>query len=232
VTPDIEFRVRNTAGAESQVETYIAEMDPGNTEDPRLTGNEGWNTHQLDRNETQMGAASRAYDSDRYTENEDSSGNGLLKFKTWNDVGTDDAYVALYTHEAARVAGPSTFDTANGPNHIAVVVDVLERSLVHSAQPALSLGQEVALELLVRRPLVRQDLDRDFAVQSHVASAMDRAHATAVEKPENLVVGDGLPQQGSSEARGRGTDPTGVVGAIVLRTRGQLLRTVCSRSRS
>ena len=98
VTPDIEFRVRNTAGAEFQVETYIAEMDPGNTEDPRLTGNEDWNTHQPDRNEAQMWAAIRAYESDRYTENEDDSGTGLLKFKTWNDVGTDDAYVALYTH--------------------------------------------------------------------------------------------------------------------------------------
>jgi len=41
-------------------------------------------------------------------------------------VGTEDAYVALYTHADVREAGAKTYDVANGLNHIAVVVDDLE----------------------------------------------------------------------------------------------------------
>lgn len=41
-------------------------------------------------------------------------------------VGTDDAYVALYTHAGVRDAEARTYDVANGLNHIAVVVDDLE----------------------------------------------------------------------------------------------------------
>ena len=41
-------------------------------------------------------------------------------------VGTDDAYVALYTHAGVREAEESNYDVANGLNHIAVVVDDLE----------------------------------------------------------------------------------------------------------
>lgn len=41
-------------------------------------------------------------------------------------VGTDDAYVALYTHAGVRDAGTKSYDVANGLNHIAVVVDDLE----------------------------------------------------------------------------------------------------------
>lgn len=41
-------------------------------------------------------------------------------------VGTDDAYVALYTHAGVRDAESSNYDVANGLNHIAVVVDDLD----------------------------------------------------------------------------------------------------------
>lgn len=41
-------------------------------------------------------------------------------------VGTDDAYVALYTHAGVREGQESNYDVANGLNHIAVVVDDLD----------------------------------------------------------------------------------------------------------
>lgn len=41
-------------------------------------------------------------------------------------VGTENSYVALYTHAGVRDAAPKSYDIANGLNHIAVVVDDLD----------------------------------------------------------------------------------------------------------
>lgn len=41
-------------------------------------------------------------------------------------VGTEDAYVALYTHAGVRDGESSNYDLANGLNHLAVVVDDLD----------------------------------------------------------------------------------------------------------
>lgn len=42
-------------------------------------------------------------------------------------VGTDDRYVALFTPKTGLRAGPSGYVTVGGLNHIAVVVDDLDR---------------------------------------------------------------------------------------------------------
>lgn len=41
-------------------------------------------------------------------------------------VGTDDAYVAIYTPPGDATAGPSSYETRGGLNHVGVVVDDLD----------------------------------------------------------------------------------------------------------
>lgn len=79
VTDDIRFLVPNLPGSQFQVEHFVGEYDP----DPDFERH-SWATHILDRNPEQMWAAGSRYESDRYTENEDGSGSGLLKFAVWN----------------------------------------------------------------------------------------------------------------------------------------------------
>ena len=41
--------------------------------------------------------------------------------------------------------------------------------------------------------IIRQDLDRDFAPERRVASAIDLAHATRAERRENLAASESRP---------------------------------------
>lgn len=84
VTMDpVSFLVRNAPGSEFEVEHWIGEYDTNGAVDFEK---HSWATHRLDRREDQMWAAgSRAYESDRYTQEADGSGSGLYKFQVWNE---------------------------------------------------------------------------------------------------------------------------------------------------
>lgn len=84
VMDPIPFRLPNEPTASFEVEYWIGEYD-GATADFE---NHSWALHRLDRGHDQMWAAGSKYESDRYTENADGSGNGLLKFSVWNERET------------------------------------------------------------------------------------------------------------------------------------------------
>jgi len=78
---DVTFRLPNDPEAEFQVEYWIRESDGATNS----FSNHSWVTHGLDTGRDQMWAAGSSYESDRYTENADGSGSGLMKFSVWND---------------------------------------------------------------------------------------------------------------------------------------------------
>ena len=81
---DVLFRLPNDPEAGFQVEYWVRETD-GTT---NSFSNTGWVNHQLDSGRGQVWAAGSSYESDRYTENADGSGSGLMKFSVWNDFST------------------------------------------------------------------------------------------------------------------------------------------------
>jgi hypothetical protein len=78
-------------------------------------------------------------------------------------------------HEEVRVA--HLIDTVNLRD-----VWVIERG------QRLRLAREALQALLVLRELLGQDLDRHFAIESRVLRAVDLAHGSGPERPENPVV--------------------------------------------
>jgi len=80
----VPFRLPNDPNAHFEVQYWVWENDgPSNS-----FMDIGAHDHRRDRSSDQLWAASRAYESDRYYENADGSGNGLLKFSLWTDYAT------------------------------------------------------------------------------------------------------------------------------------------------
>ena len=77
----VRFLVPNEPDAEFEVEHWIGEYDPEVDFEKH-----SWSKHTRDRRDDQMWASGvRAYESDRYTENEDGSGSAVYKFAVWNE---------------------------------------------------------------------------------------------------------------------------------------------------
>ena len=79
VMDPIRFLVPKADASSFQVEYWVGEYDPQADFERH-----GWANHIFDRGKDQQWAAGSSYESDRYTLNEDGSGNGLYKFAVWN----------------------------------------------------------------------------------------------------------------------------------------------------
>jgi hypothetical protein len=104
VTMDpVQFLVPSEPDASFEVEHWVGEYDPA-TDFERHS----WATHVLDRGRGQMWAAGdRAYEDDRYTENEDGSGSGLYKFAVWNTRAECSGAAYYYVTWKPVIPGPA-----------------------------------------------------------------------------------------------------------------------------